>query len=64
MTIKKLCKKYTECKECPFNNICNLSVVIWCYIFKNDENNIAITNSIIETAKALQEEDNDDKIDL
>lgn len=58
MTIGALCMKYLDCKKCPFNDACN-----WLDCnppFKNDKDvDNAITRSIIETAKKLQEGDND-----
>jgi 16S rRNA G1207 methylase RsmC len=52
MTIKELCNKHESCKTCPFNDACE-----WLDCnppFRNDDDDdIAVTRSIIETAKML-----------
>lgn len=53
MTIKELCNNQEGCKKCPFADACE-----WldCNApFRNDEDvDIAITRSLIETAKLLE----------
>ena len=57
MTIKELCNNQECCKTCPFNDARKLLDCNVPFVFdKVDE---AITRSIIETAKALQEDQNE-----
>lgn len=59
MTIKELCLSWEICGLCPFHDACD-----WLDCnppFGNDEDvDKAITKSIIETAKLLQEDKNHD----
>jgi hypothetical protein len=59
MTIKDLCDNQECCKTCPFNDACG-----WLDCnppFRNDDDvDIAITRSLIKTAKILQEDKNND----
>jgi hypothetical protein len=59
MTIKELCNKLDCCGNCPFKNACE-----WLDCnppFENTEDvDKAITKSIIETARILQEDKNND----
>lgn len=56
MTIKELCCKYPICDNCPFNRLCSDALGD----FNDDANNEAITKAIIETARILQEDKNND----
>lgn len=57
MTINELCNNQERCRTCPFYDSCTLLDCNPPFHF-DDTDDKAITNSIIETAKALQE-DND-----
>lgn len=57
MTIKELCKKHTNCTVCPYLPICGDRPEN--YSLGND---LEVTNAIIETAKALEQEPCEDCI--
>lgn len=59
MTIKELCINQECCETCPFVDACKLLDCNAPFGFY-EEDNIAITRSIIETAKLLQEDKNND----
>ncbi len=56
MTIRDLCHKFPICDSCPFNRVCSDALGN----FSDDRNNEEVTKAIIETAKMLQEVNNDD----
>lgn len=58
MTIKELCIKAEKCSICPFERACNLLQCIYPSGI-HSEIDKSITKSIIKTAKALQEDNND-----
>lgn len=60
MTIKELCDKYQHCTDCPLNTVCCINDMIYKLITANEEFNKDVTKAIIETAKILQEEKNND----
>lgn len=60
MTIKELCNNQECCKTCPFNDACNLLDCNAPFGFYEEDDDKAITRSIIKTAKLLQEDNNND----
>ena len=58
MTIRELCINQEICGLCPFNDACTWLDCNAPYGFDEDVDK-AITRSIIETAKVLQEDDDD-----
>lgn len=59
MTIKELCDNQEECETCSFADACKLLDCNPPFGFDKGDDNF-ITRSIIETAKLLQEDINND----
>ncbi len=60
MTIRELCDKHKHCINCPIKKLCAFMYFFDASLNKiNDRDNEQITNAIIETAKLLQEDNND-----
>lgn len=57
MTIKELCEKYLNCRNCPFFKACPFCVINESLTLNT--NNEECTKAIIETARILQEDDNE-----
>ncbi len=62
MTIKELCKKHINCSVCPYLPICGDAVCPYLPICGDKPENynlgtdLKVTNAIIQTAKALEQE--------
>lgn len=61
MTIRDLCSKHEKCHNWPFSDVCPFTD-FWDKPLNelNDKSNEEVTKSIIETAKLLQEDNNND----
>lgn len=59
MTISELCNNQNYCRTCLFHDACELLDVNAPFGFDEGDDNL-ITRSIIETAKLLQEDKNND----
>lgn len=61
MTIRELCDKQERCKQCPYYNGCPFYYAHWETMMNviTDNDNELLTKAIIETARILQEDNND-----
>lgn len=58
MTLKEICNNHSSCSTCPFLGLCTyMDGIPTDYVDVIDE---CITRAIIETAKELKENNNDD----